>query len=103
MFSTDRQRLAAVEQLSLVASHILDPTELTRVALDEIIKLLAADRAYLFLIDATDHLVPHPHRRDRPRHARHVHRGRQRRRHHLRRDRPQGRDPLRARHARNGG
>lgn len=58
-FSSDRQRLAAVEQLSQVASRILDPTELTRVALDEIIKLLAADRAYLFLIDDTDHLVPY--------------------------------------------
>ncbi|RSM61648.1 hypothetical protein DMB66_24340 [Actinoplanes sp. ATCC 53533] len=58
-FSSDRQRLAAVEQLSLVASSILDPAELTRVALDEIIKLLGADRAYLFLIDGTDHLVPH--------------------------------------------
>ena len=58
-FSRDRQRLAAVEQLSLVASRILDPTELTRVALDEIIKLLGADRAYLFLIDDADQLVPH--------------------------------------------
>jgi len=58
-FSSDRQRLAAVEQLSLVASRILDPAELTRVALDEIIKLLGADRAYLFLVDNADRLVPH--------------------------------------------
>jgi len=58
-FSSDRQRLAAVEQLSLVASSILDPAELTRVALDEIVKLLGADRAYLFLVDDADRLVPH--------------------------------------------
>ena len=59
MYNSDRQRLDAVEQLSLVASRILDPAELTRVALDEIIKLLSADRAYLFLLDDADRLVPH--------------------------------------------
>ncbi|HEV7960967.1 MAG TPA: diguanylate cyclase [Actinoplanes sp.] len=57
-FSNDRQRLAAIERLSTVASRILDPVELTRVALDEIITLLGAERAYLFLADDADRLVP---------------------------------------------
>ena len=58
-FSVERQRLAAVERLSVAASRILDPAELTRVALDEVIRLLGAERAYLFLADDTGRLVPY--------------------------------------------
>jgi diguanylate cyclase (GGDEF)-like protein len=57
---TDRRRLAALEQLSVTASRILDPDELTRVALDETLRILAAERAYLFLTDGDDaRLLPH--------------------------------------------
>jgi diguanylate cyclase (GGDEF)-like protein len=58
--SSDSRRLAALEQLSVTASRILDPNELTRVALDETIRMLSAERAYLFLTNAeNDGLVPH--------------------------------------------
>ncbi|RSM64533.1 hypothetical protein DMB66_19610 [Actinoplanes sp. ATCC 53533] len=56
--SVDRQRLAAVERLSVAAARILDPAELTRVALDEVIRLLGAERAYLFLADDDGRLQP---------------------------------------------
>jgi len=56
--SVDRQRLAAVERLSIAAARILDPVELTRVALDEVIRLLGAERAYLFLADDDGRLQP---------------------------------------------
>jgi diguanylate cyclase (GGDEF)-like protein len=60
MPGAEGRRLAALERLSVTASRILNPDELTRVALDETIKMLAAERAYLFLTegDAT-RLVPH--------------------------------------------
>jgi diguanylate cyclase (GGDEF)-like protein len=51
------RRLAALEQVSLAAFRVLDPDELARVALDETIKILAADRALLFLVRG-DTLVP---------------------------------------------
>jgi eukaryotic-like serine/threonine-protein kinase len=54
-----QQRLDAVAALSLAASRIVDPAELTRVALDETIRLLSAERAYLFLTDDRGRLVPH--------------------------------------------
>ncbi|MCW2642730.1 MAG: hypothetical protein JWP76_5036, partial [Dactylosporangium sp.] len=54
------RRLAALQQVSLAAATVLDPRELARVALDETVKILGAERAYLFLIDAErDRLVPH--------------------------------------------
>ncbi len=43
------QRLAALEQVSLAASRVLDPRELARIALDETIRILGAERAFLFL------------------------------------------------------
>jgi diguanylate cyclase (GGDEF)-like protein len=55
-----RQRLDAVAALSLAASRIVDPGELVRVALDETIRLLSAERAYLFLTaDGGEKLTPH--------------------------------------------
>jgi diguanylate cyclase (GGDEF)-like protein len=53
------RRLAALQQVSLAAATVLDPRELTRVALDETVRILGAERAYLFLVDADlDRLVP---------------------------------------------
>ncbi len=45
----DRQRLHALQHLGAAASRVLDPEELARIALDEMIQLLHADRAFLFL------------------------------------------------------
>jgi diguanylate cyclase (GGDEF)-like protein len=53
------RRLAALEKLSVTASRILDPDELIRVALDETIRILSAERAYLFLTDGDGRLMPH--------------------------------------------
>ncbi len=47
----NRRRLAALQQVSLAAATVLDPRELARVALDETLRILGAERAYLFLID----------------------------------------------------
>jgi diguanylate cyclase (GGDEF)-like protein len=56
----NRRRLAALQQVSLVAATVLDPRELARVALDETVRILGAERAFLFLIDADlGQLVPH--------------------------------------------
>jgi eukaryotic-like serine/threonine-protein kinase len=55
-----RRRLAALQQVSLAAATVLDPRELARVALDETLRILGAERAYLFLLDPhLDQLVPH--------------------------------------------
>jgi diguanylate cyclase (GGDEF)-like protein len=60
MPGAEGRRLAALERLSVTASRILNPDDLTRVALDEMIKILAAERAYLFLTDGDPtRLVPH--------------------------------------------
>ncbi|MBT8226971.1 MAG: diguanylate cyclase [Dactylosporangium sp.] len=69
----DHQRLQALEAVSLAASHVLGPEQLTRIALDETIRILAADRAVLFLTndqdteivahaarDASGHDIPNP-------------------------------------------
>jgi diguanylate cyclase (GGDEF)-like protein len=55
----ERQRLAALEQVSAAASRVLDPGALARITLDETIRILAADRAFLFLAGADGHLRPH--------------------------------------------
>ena len=55
-----RRRLDALQQVSLAAATVLEPRQLARVALQETIDILGAERAFLFLIDAdTGHLVPH--------------------------------------------
>ncbi|RSM40104.1 hypothetical protein DMB66_57560 [Actinoplanes sp. ATCC 53533] len=54
-----RLRLDAVAAMSLASARIVDPAELTRVALDETIRLLSAERAYLFLTDEREKLIPH--------------------------------------------
>jgi eukaryotic-like serine/threonine-protein kinase len=44
----DRRYLNALLQVSTVASSVLDPRALARTALDELLKILGAERAYLF-------------------------------------------------------
>ncbi|GAB6902847.1 diguanylate cyclase [Kineosporia succinea] len=46
----ERLRLQALQTVSAAAAKVLDPRILARIALDETIKLLSADRAYLFLV-----------------------------------------------------
>ncbi|MCE0538515.1 diguanylate cyclase [Kineosporia rhizophila] len=50
----ERQRLQALQTVSAAAGKVLDPRVLARIALDETIKLLSADRAYLFLVPEDD-------------------------------------------------
>jgi diguanylate cyclase (GGDEF)-like protein len=55
----NRRRLAALQQVSLASATVLDPRQLARVALDETLRILGAERAYLFLVDPDlDQLVP---------------------------------------------
>jgi diguanylate cyclase (GGDEF)-like protein len=51
-----RQRLAAIEQLGVAASRVVDPDKLATIALDETIRILGAERAFLFLMES-----PHAH------------------------------------------
>lgn len=54
------RRLQAVHQVSLAASAVLETRQLCRVALDETLRILAAERAFLFLVNAEDNqLVPY--------------------------------------------
>jgi diguanylate cyclase (GGDEF)-like protein len=60
------RRLRAVHQVSLASATVLEPAALARVALDEIVRIFAAERAFLFLRDTTrpdgetvPHLVPY--------------------------------------------
>lgn len=46
-----QQRLAAVEGVAWAASQVVEPAALTRIALDETIRLLGAERAFLFLCE----------------------------------------------------
>ncbi|GAA0810252.1 diguanylate cyclase [Spirilliplanes yamanashiensis] len=56
----DVQRLAALQEISLAASRVLDPVKLAGVALDETMRLMGAERALLFLADpATGALTAH--------------------------------------------
>jgi diguanylate cyclase (GGDEF)-like protein len=53
------RRLEALHQVSLAASTILDPAQLARVALIELLRIFGAERAFLFLVDADgDRLTP---------------------------------------------
>ena len=55
----NRRRLDALQQLSLAAATVLDPGELARVALDETLRILGAERAFLFLVDESGTLGQH--------------------------------------------
>jgi diguanylate cyclase (GGDEF)-like protein len=52
-----RQRLDAIEQLGLAASRVLDPNQLAAISLDETVRILGGERAFLFLTDGA-RLVP---------------------------------------------
>jgi len=53
-----RRRLEALQQVSRAAARILDPQRLARVALDETLRILGAERAVLFLADDDAGLRP---------------------------------------------
>ena len=53
-----RQRLQALQQVSLAASRVVDPAVLARISLDHTLEILSAERAFLFLTDENDDLVP---------------------------------------------
>jgi len=53
-----QRRLAALLQVSTAAARILDPQQLARVALDETLHILGAERAMLFLADDDGLLQP---------------------------------------------
>jgi diguanylate cyclase (GGDEF)-like protein len=57
-----RQRLDAIEQLGVAVSRVVDPDKLATVALDETIRILGAERAFLFLMES-----PHAHAQLAPR------------------------------------
>ena len=52
------RRLTALQQVSTAAARILDPHQLARVALDETLRILGAERAVLFLADDDGTLRP---------------------------------------------
>ncbi|GAA0259673.1 diguanylate cyclase [Cryptosporangium japonicum] len=54
-----RQRLDAIQQVGLAASRVLHPSRVAAVALDETIRILGAERAFLFLVDDAGQLRPH--------------------------------------------
>jgi diguanylate cyclase (GGDEF)-like protein len=47
----DNRRLAALQQVSLASASVLEPETLARVALDEIVRIFSAERAFLFLAE----------------------------------------------------
>jgi len=47
------RRLEALQQVGAAAATLLDPQELARVALDEMLRILGAERALFFLLDST--------------------------------------------------
>ncbi|GAA0583947.1 hypothetical protein GCM10010172_81130 [Paractinoplanes ferrugineus] len=54
-----QRRLEALQQVSLASATVLHPRGLARVALDETLRILGAERAYLFLFDRElDKLTP---------------------------------------------
>ena len=52
------RRFEALQQVSAAAATVLDPQQLARVALDETLRILGAERALLFLLDDTGAPVP---------------------------------------------
>jgi len=49
--AVQRRRLEAVHQVSVAAAQILDPRQLVMVALDEIVRIFGAERAFVFLLE----------------------------------------------------
>jgi diguanylate cyclase (GGDEF)-like protein len=48
---SNQRRLAAVHDVSRAAATVLEPRQLTRLALDEMVRIFAAERAFVFLVD----------------------------------------------------
>ena len=58
--SVHQDRLRALQQVGFAASRVLDPHALVRIILDETIRILHAERAFLFLAtEADDRLTPY--------------------------------------------
>jgi diguanylate cyclase (GGDEF)-like protein len=60
--SRERRRFEALQQVSATAASVIDPEELIRVALNATMRLLSAERAFLFLVrseSGADRLQPH--------------------------------------------
>jgi diguanylate cyclase (GGDEF)-like protein len=54
-----QRRLEALQQVSIASATVLDPDSLVRVVLDETLRILGAERAFLFLLDRDrQELVP---------------------------------------------
>jgi diguanylate cyclase (GGDEF)-like protein len=54
------RHLHSLHQVSLAAASVLDPDQLARVALDEVLQIFAAERAFLFLCTGdSDELAPY--------------------------------------------
>jgi diguanylate cyclase (GGDEF)-like protein len=49
-----RRRLEALQQVSMASAKVLDPHQVARVALDETLRILGAERAVLLLVDEND-------------------------------------------------
>ncbi|MFC3535731.1 diguanylate cyclase [Couchioplanes azureus] len=52
------RRLDALQQVSVAGATVLDPQRLARVALDETLRILGAERAMLFLVDEAGAVAP---------------------------------------------
>jgi diguanylate cyclase (GGDEF)-like protein len=52
--SLSARRLDALLQVSVAAANVIDPLQLARIALDEALTILGAERAFLFLADAEE-------------------------------------------------
>ncbi|SNY66419.1 diguanylate cyclase [Paractinoplanes atraurantiacus] len=53
------RRLEVLQQVAAAAANILDPVELARVTLDELLRILGAERALFFLLDERGEPVPY--------------------------------------------
>ncbi|WP_309238386.1 GGDEF domain-containing protein [Actinoplanes aureus] len=53
------RQLEALQQVSAAAATVLDPQQLARVALDETLRILGAERALMFLLDEAGNPVPY--------------------------------------------
>ncbi|MBT8228253.1 MAG: diguanylate cyclase, partial [Dactylosporangium sp.] len=54
------RRLRALQEVNVAAATVLDPDELARITLDEIVRIFGAERAFLFLADDVSGQL-HPH------------------------------------------
>ncbi|MFG1992891.1 diguanylate cyclase [Actinoplanes sp. NPDC048988] len=53
------RRLEVLQQVAAAAANILDPVQLARVTLDELLRILGAERALFFLLDERGEPVPY--------------------------------------------